>query len=209
MLDASVSNPEIPKCHTALLFLTDGEADSPMSVINSRNTAFKAIIFAYTLGSGASKSVPLQTACETKGLYTHVEDGGDLRSQMAGYYKYFALDVSGTRKSIWSEFYQDFSLNITMTTSASPCFDKNGELLGVSGVDVLKSDLLEIHNNVLEIENELKSRSAGCPDFQQTEAVLNSLRGGACNYCTGCSNSPGKLFGSIVLIFISLILSIC
>eukprot|EP01080_Neovahlkampfia_damariscottae_P010116 gene10116-2535_t len=211
ILDAS--DPNIPRCHTSLVFLTDGEGSSPISIINSRNLAYDARVFSFTFGSGADKSVPTQIACSTKGLFTHVPDGGDLRSQMAGYYKYFALDVAGTRKSVWTEFYNDFSLNISMTTSASACFDKSGELLGVAGVDVLEKDLVAIHNNKADIENEIRSRSATCPDFQQSEEILNKLRGGSCNYCNGCGAGAAfssKIIGTftVVCVFISIIFSL-
>ena len=83
-----------------------------------------------------------------------LKDTGDLRSQMANYYtvilfwlnsnsnflKYFATNQS---KTAWSEIYTDFSLNITMATAATPCFSTEGDLLGVSGVDSLVSDLLQ------------------------------------------------------------------
>ena len=205
------SDPNIPKCHTSIIFLTDGEGSSPMSIVNSRNANHDARVFSYTFGSGADKSVPTQIACATKGLYKHVPDGGDLRTQMAEYYKYFALDVAGTRKSVWTEIYNDFSLSIRMTTSASACFDKSGELLGVAGVDVLEKDLLAIHNSTTDILNEIGSRSATCPDFQQTTEILNKLRGGSCNYCNGCGAAySSKIieFVTISFVFISVLFSL-
>jgi hypothetical protein len=97
--------------------------------------------------------------------------------------------------------YQDFSLNITMTTSASPCFASYGRLLGVSGIDVPISELLTVHGNLDDIKAELKSRSATCPNFQVDENNLTILRGGKCNYCTVCggfglsANTAGLIFG--------------
>ena len=154
-------------------------------MIATRNVNYKAHVFSYSFGSEADKSVPIQLACSTNGLWKQIQDSGDLRAQMAEYYNYYAYDIKQTRKSVWSELYQDFSLNITMATSASPCFAIYGKLLGVSGVDVPLTDLLAIHNNLNEIKTELKSRSAICPDFELNTENLATLRGGKCNYCNG------------------------
>jgi hypothetical protein len=116
--------------------------------------------------------------------------------------------------------YQDFSLNITMTTSASPCFASYGKLLGVSGIDVPVSDLLLIHSNLDDIKAELKSRSATCPSFQVDENNLVLLRGGKCNYCTACggyvlnANTAGLIFGitggsMVAVIVIPILTFIC
>ena len=63
-----------------------------------------AIIFAYTLGSIAGVSL----LCESQGVYSHIEDGGNLRQQLSQYYDYFAfLRVSGSNNVIWVEPYVD------------------------------------------------------------------------------------------------------
>eukprot|EP01080_Neovahlkampfia_damariscottae_P000057 gene57-4306_t len=191
-----------PKCHHSILFLTDGaqtDGKHPLDLINTRNINYKANIFSYSFGSEADKTVPTQLACATNGLWKQIKDSGDLRSQMAEYYNYYAYDIKQTRKSVWSELYQDFSLNITMATSASPCFATYGKLLGVSGVDTPLSDLLAIHNDENAIRSELKSRSAVCADFELDKDNLATLRGGKCNYCTPCAGTTS--IGEVIGIF--------
>eukprot|EP01080_Neovahlkampfia_damariscottae_P009160 gene9160-1248_t len=192
VLDATTA---APNCETAFLFMTDGvqsKGANPMTLIEANKAKYDAKVFSYSFGSEADRIVPTQLACATDGLWKSIKDTDDLRSQMANYYSYFASDKA--LPSVWSEIYLDFSLNITMTTSASPCFSNEGDLLGVSGVDALISDLLKIHNNLDDIKNELKSRSTGCTRITHSKEKLAALRGGTYNYCNPAPSTIGTDF---------------
>ena len=47
------------------------------------------------LGDGAKKDLPAELACDHGGVYTHIEDGGDLRSAMSAFYQYYAAGLAG------------------------------------------------------------------------------------------------------------------
>lgn len=95
-------------CNTAILFLTDGEmtkpigatADDVVQQIQTRELQVnvKPRYFLYSFGSdanaGAVYAVPKRIACATGGMWSRVNDGGDLSTAMANYYKVFAFGLS-------------------------------------------------------------------------------------------------------------------
>ena len=143
-------------CHSAILFLTDGhptqgsiQSESGLTnlvqQLNSNGDTFKATVFTYTLGSGASTSIPLAIACGNRGIYAHVDDGGNLRGQMSQYYDYYAsLRRAGDEHVMWVEPYMDASGAGMLVTASKAVYDMQSHpvrLLGVVAVDILVSDL--------------------------------------------------------------------
>ena len=81
-------------CQRALLFLTDGQptnVEDHEELIRTRNANLNAHIFTYALGSGAIEQKSI--ACDNEGVYTSIEDGGNLRGKMSSYYQLFALSA--------------------------------------------------------------------------------------------------------------------
>ena len=182
------------KCHSAILFLTDGhptqgniQSESGLSdLVQQLNTngdgSPKATVFTYTLGSGASASIPLAIACGNQGIYAHVDDGGNLRGQMSQYYDYYAsLRRAGDERVTWVEPYVDASGAGMLVTASKAVYDDE-RLLGVVAVDILVSDLETVgQQSGIDFEG-VVSRLAlrnTCPSIDianVSECELNSIR---------------------------------
>lgn len=209
MLELSRTNSESSFCHSAILFLTDGDntGDDPLAIITERNTAdIDARIFTYTLGSSASRSLPKDMACDNRGVYTHVDDNDPigLNQAMAGYYSYFAAGRESTDVS-WSEIYT-FSTGGTGTSGARPVYkydeDGNRELFGVVAIDFFESALTAGGNSTEEVNVFLRERSTRqCLDLDLTEERIEVLRGSE-----ACSNTTAIVLGAIVA---ALLLIVC
>ena len=56
--------------------MTDGvqsKGQNPITLIKEKQLKYNAKIFSYSFGSDADKIVPTQLACETDGLWKHIE----------------------------------------------------------------------------------------------------------------------------------------
>eukprot|EP00904_Undaria_pinnatifida_P004930 jgi/Undpi1/1567/HiC_scaffold_11.g04957.m1 len=76
-------------CQTAIVFLTDGKD---------------------TVGASTAEDTAKQIACDTGGIYEHVDDGGDLSQAMAFFYRYYAIGLGNN---------EDF---VTVTDLCEPIF---------------------------------------------------------------------------------------
>ena len=205
-----LDNAEI-ECNSAILFLTDGYPNKGItseylltSLVHTRNHK-NAIIFAYTLGSIAGASLLRGVACESQGVYSHIEDGGNLRQQLSQYYDYFAsLRVSGSNNVTWVEPYVDAAGAGWLVTVSKAVYDvslRPPRLIGVVGVDTRVADLLEAGQNAglnyKHVIEHLASRNK-CPALKtDSSCLLNQVRlkGGAASCenvinskCNGLSN---------------------
>ena len=187
VLEASRQADLTSGCSRVILFLTDGKSGDPSLTINRANTEdVNARIFTYTLGSGAGirgRRVARSVACQNNGMYFHVEDGGDIRSVMAGYYSYFAagqvLNGLDSLTPRWSSVYTDASGLGDMTTVALPVYDESSNppiLFGVVGIDVVTSELTQFGDTQSEAETEVLERTASCPNVEFTFAQLEAIR---------------------------------
>ena len=201
LIDASTTYEYTSNCHTAILFLTDGEmstgtASQVYNLINQRNAAYDATVFTYSLGSGADDVIPKQIACETGGLWAGIPDGNDLSSYMTGYYKLLAMglgDGANEGFTAWVEPYA-FSTGGGMgTTVSAPVYDRSASppmFIGVAGIDFTVDFMLEVAgNSYATVLNALVTQStARCPDFTISECELQALRklsGGTEAMCAG------------------------
>ena len=198
LLDTSTANEFTSNCHTAILFLTDGDGGSTglYDMINQRNAAHDATVFTYSLGSGANDVVPKQIACETGGLWAEVPDGDDLSSYMTGYYKLLAMglgDGANEGFTAWVEPYA-FSTGGGMgTTVSAPVYDRSASppmFIGVAGIDYTVDFMQEVAgSSYATVLNALVTQStARCPDFTISECELQALRklsGGTEAMCSG------------------------
>jgi hypothetical protein len=173
-------------CDRALLFLTDGkDASDQTGNIRKANEALDkpAVIFTYSLGSGADAAFPKQMACESEGIWSPVVDGGDIRGQMSHFYDYFAAQrSSGDSKVTWVEPYKDAYGAGWMTTASKAIYDESEsppELVGVVGIDVLIKDIMELAKQGSEtLIEQLARRSATCLEFNVAagKCTLSNLR---------------------------------
>ena len=198
LIDASTAAGATSNCHTAILFLTDGDGGSSglSDMINQRNTAHDATIFTYSLGSGANDVVPKQIACATGGIWAEVPDGDDLSAYMTGYYKLLAMGLNdGVNEGFtaWVEPYA-FSTGGGMgTTVSAPVYDRSADpplFIGVAGIDFTVDFMQKVAGCSYEtVLNALVAQStARCPDFTINECELQALRklsGGTAAMCAG------------------------
>ena len=201
LIDASTTYEYTSNCHTAILFLTDGEmstgtASQVYNLINQRNAAYDATVFTYSLGSGADDVIPKQIACETGGLWAGIPDGNDLSSYMTGYYKLLAMGLGdGANEGFvaWVEPYA-FSTGGGMgTTVSAPVYDRSASppmFIGVAGIDFTVDFMQEVAGDSYEtVLSALVTQStAWCPDFTINECELQALRklsGGTDAMCAG------------------------
>jgi len=204
LLENSIPVDSSSLCHTAILFLTDGISSSdPTSTINTAvaalNLTSPPVIFSYTLGAGATKTLPKSIACDNKGIWQHIDDGGDLRSQMSLYYQYFAIGMADntTARSTWVEpfnfvcflsfllLFTYFSIQATDgklgTAVSSPVYSYKTNppmLLGVVGTGLSIEKMLELEPGVdtAAFVTKLISRSQFCGQFSLETCQLEALR---------------------------------
>jgi len=190
-------------CSRAVLFLTDGEDstgnDNLAANINALNVASsrgdgsgegdaanKAIMFTYSLGSGAAREIPKQIACDSNGIWSPVTDNGNIRGQMSHFYDFFSSQrSSGDSRVAWVEPYLDSSGAGMMTTASKAMYDKSvspPKLIGVVGVDILMTSIQKSANadgsgDPTALLAALARRSATCVDFNtDNKCTLAALR---------------------------------
>jgi hypothetical protein len=197
LLSTSKANETTSACTSAFLFLSDGEntGASAFDVINSINQRKEALqispyIFMYGLGSSAASGLaaeePQAIACATGGMWSHVEDGGDLADSMANYYKLFAIGLGeGANENYvaWVEPYWYSGLSIQGTTVSAPVYDRSVSphvLVGAVGLDfpmVVMDRALGVAAGSRQTLKKLVARSTAiCPGLNITNCVLQSLR---------------------------------
>jgi len=149
MLDVSFREESSSRCHSAILFLTDGEMTYPeqldpqvvYDLVVDRNAAHGATLFTYSLGSSADRTIPKRLACSTGGVWSAIPDGDDLASYMSAYYKLFAIGLGGPENRdfvAWVEPYLYESGEDYGTTVSAPVYDRTVSppiWLGVVGID--------------------------------------------------------------------------
>eukprot|EP00761_Pharyngomonas_kirbyi_P012097 gb/GECH01012124.1/.p1 GENE.gb/GECH01012124.1/~~gb/GECH01012124.1/.p1 ORF type:complete len:1008 (+),score=235.65 gb/GECH01012124.1/:1-3024(+) len=145
VLEESQRQGQVSSCETIILFMTDGEASDPSSVIDNRITNDLPVsIFSYAFGSGAGSAVPRKIACNNNGLFAQIPDGGNLRGQMGNYYQYFAAGINND-EVVWTAPYYDASGLDLIVTASAPVYDRRVDppsLFGVVGTDIQVSELL-------------------------------------------------------------------
>ena len=189
LLENSRTTESFVNCHSAILFLTDGvptagntAASSLISLVDTRNRGDKATIFTFSLGSGASQDIPKAIACDNRGIFISVPDGGDLRSSMSQYYDYFStLRQSVDNLSpIWVEPYVDFFGLGDVTTVSRALYDSSTDpprLYGVVAVDILIRDLRNADPTNWQQTITYLSRQVQCPTLRNvSECQLDAIR---------------------------------
>ncbi len=135
-IDLSLSTGPI-----AILFMTDGihadvmtpddrevETKKVIDLVIERTTKLSeksrdVTIFTYSLGGDADHNVTKTLACSTGGIWTPVEDCGNLVGTMSSYYKLFAL---GNQNAVtWVDTYKFIFRGVMGTTVSVPVYDRD------------------------------------------------------------------------------------
>ena len=89
-----------------MLFLTDGEDTSDVAVeeIVKMNDKAQFTIFTYSFGQDADGEKPREIACQNRGIWYQVPDGGDIADVMAEYYAYYAEKLAESSVVRFSDF---------------------------------------------------------------------------------------------------------
>lgn len=209
-------------CNQAILFLTDGEmTDDETALFNlidlKRNTYSDSsreppVMFTYSFGSKADILIPKRIACEYGGVWSSIEDGGNLAESMGAYYTYFAQgsgSSSGDSVS-WAEPYAFFSGTGLGTTASAPVYDRSVTppiFVGVVGLDISFSAMeialgenQEATRDVF-IKKITELSGGSCHKIDIEECQLQSLRkfgsGDKANDGAACSNSTSTCPSSI------------
>ncbi len=227
---ASERNEMSTSCHKAILFLTDGamgdDEASFFNLLNERLGEYEEgnlpIIFTYSFGSGADETVPKRIACDYRGIWSDIKDGGNLGEAMGAYYKYFADGLSADPGTddldlgfvAWTEPYE-FSIGVGLgITASAPVYDRSVDppiLVGVVGGDISFAameralDKKEKEARDAVITKIVERSGASCQRLDLTDCQLESLRGYGSSdkknqraTCGSCENSNIKPLKSIL-----------
>ena len=152
----------------AILFMTDGKIEENPHNTTKEEETTKVIelvknrtkqlfvkgknvtIFTYSLGGEADHNATKTIACNTRGIWTPVEDCGNLVGTMSSYYKLFAL---GNQNAVaWVDTYKFIFRGVMGTTVSVPVYDQDvdppiflgGELM--SFVFTLQASAISSHS---------------------------------------------------------------
>ena len=177
LFKSSISSEKTTGCHKVVLFLTDGvpsegKVDAVLEAHISGLNDIGAVIFTYSLGSGAAQELPKNIACQNDGIWTLVEDGTtSLRTQMSYYYDYIASLRDADTNVVWVEPYIDAFGAGEMTTASLAVYDDSttpNTLLGVLGMDILIADMEALEPNHENFLDKFVSRSSPrCPELKK------------------------------------------
>lgn len=122
----------------------------------------------------------------------------NLRNRMSPFFRFFAYSSVANSGSIgsekhieamrdrvaWVDIYMDALGLGEMTTASLACYSTNsGQLLGVAGIDMPISQLKRYGEGYREKLRELVDMNKRCRLSHVDESSINTIRGGACNYC--------------------------
>jgi len=88
ILKVSITEKRTSACNRAIMFLTDGQAsfsDDDYQFVREESKLNSVAMLTYAIGSGADEEVTKALACENRGVFYKVADGGDLGGIMSQY----------------------------------------------------------------------------------------------------------------------------
>lgn len=213
LLDRSKQTEADSGCHTAILFLTDGnpttgnirDENGLINLVSDQNLnsdgSQKAVIFTFTLGGSASEDIPRGIACANRGIFIPVPDNGDLRGSMSQYYDYFSAlrQQVDNLQPVWVEPYIDaFGLGEVTTISRALYDNSTGSirLYGVVGIDILIKDLRNADQDNWQRTISYLAHQVQCPAIKEVSScqldAIRLSRGNAQSRCpsdSGCSSA--------------------
>ncbi|KAL3827394.1 hypothetical protein ACHAXA_003128 [Cyclostephanos tholiformis] len=147
VLEYSIRNEMSSNGNIAILFMSDGritelpnnreektaETDRIIGLVNDRTQQLaaidrKTILFTYSVGDASSLDVGKRIACDTGGIWTPVDNYGEIEGKMSSYYKLFALGLGGQESRddiVWVEPFQFFTRGVNGTTVSVPVYDRS------------------------------------------------------------------------------------
>jgi uncharacterized protein YegL len=187
-----------------VLFLSDGEitrgkpAEEIPDYVTQLNSELnkKVRVMSFSLGRDSDRTVPKQISCATDGVWTFIDDGGDLISQMSSYFNIISL---GTERNgvVWTEPYVDaFGLGLMVTAARTVYITTtSGRLIvGVVGIDVTLKEF-EKFGDRDSILAQLAITGRICSPIEINECQLENLRGteGTCNPTVTCDDTSDTI----------------
>ncbi|CAN0136458.1 unnamed protein product, partial [Ectocarpus sp. 8 AP-2014] len=117
-----------------------------------------------------------QIACDTGGIYEHVEDGGDLSQAMAFFYRYYSIGLGDNEDFVAVTDIYSFATGGDLGfTIAAPVYDTNSTtstlpvFLGVVAMDFKVQTFVDQGYTEDEVREALESQNEACPTFSLTE----------------------------------------
>ncbi|CAN0427083.1 unnamed protein product [Pylaiella littoralis] len=199
-------------CQTAVVFLTDGDTnvglttEETIALIDERNADIGAQVFSFSLGTNADKVTSKQIACDTGGIYEHVDDGGDLSQAMAFFYRYYAIGLGENQDFVAvTDIYAFATGGDLGFTVAAPVYDTNSStssqpvFLGVVAMDFKVETLVAQGFTADEIRAALQQENENCPELSLTECQRQVFRGSisALSVCDTTITSNCSAVGSL------------
>ena len=192
LLNDSISLGDTTKCHSIILFMTDGNPtvgernhlklrEKIRDLNREENDTKKAIVFTFSLGHARNADLLKSIACDSGGIFTTLSSQGDIHQALGQYYYYLqSLVVEDQVEPIWVEPYIDaFGLG-NITTLSLALYDKTLQpyrLIGVVGADLLLDDLKAFDpNNYTKIVENLASRGDCSRDKDISPCLLDAIR---------------------------------
>lgn len=183
IIGSSVSAGETSMCQKAILFLTDGEAEFSENDFTSTrqlSVRYDTTVFTYALGSGAQKVITKRLACENRGIFYAVPDGGDLTHVMSKYYAYFAAGQQVCNPSFTS--YADAVTGKTLWPSCLPLYNRassTASLLGVTCMDMnvlVDPEVLKQRSDWQNLTCKISDMTKKCQAMEMSECTREKLR---------------------------------
>ena len=87
-MEVSITEKRTSACNRAIMFLTDGQASfgaGDYEFVREESKLNSVALLTYAIGSGADEEVTKALACENRGVFYKVADGGDLGGIMSKY----------------------------------------------------------------------------------------------------------------------------
>ena len=174
-------------CKNIMVFFTDGaasDAKSAMDLLRDLQSKMKqkVHVFTYTMSSGASLRAPTEIACGNDGVWTHIQDGGNVMDVLSNFNK---LTLQTKQIGRWTAPYED-SYGQTTVVSASSAIVVDSTPVAVAAIDIELEKLWHMAGVIgaakgemlAWLQDELAARSAECikvvPKAEQCH--LQSLR---------------------------------
>eukprot|EP00929_Paragymnodinium_shiwhaense_P025367 TRINITY_DN15360_c0_g1_i4.p1 TRINITY_DN15360_c0_g1~~TRINITY_DN15360_c0_g1_i4.p1 ORF type:complete len:520 (-),score=59.22 TRINITY_DN15360_c0_g1_i4:269-1828(-) len=151
-------------CTKVLLFLTDGEASDGFKAEHAAKISGLngVTIMTYSFGTDiGDQQVLKKMACQNKGIWHSIPDGGDIATAMASYYQIFAASLD-TSQARWVE-YADAATGTPLVAACYNIYDRSTTVRALDGVVCV--DL-----NVIISLREFKDR----PDYDGAWAAMRA-----------------------------------
>merc|ERR550537_2019333 len=205
-------------CIRVVLFLTDGRAefsDSDHKKGKKKAKDLDVVVFTYALGDEAQTGVMRKLACDNRGLFYHVPDGGDLGDAMAGYFEYFAKAVPDAQKGEnvpvrWIEYTDAWGGVEKLMAACTPVYAPVGEkdLEGVACMDmnvIIDLETLKAKEDWPQLQAAIDAESRQCVDLDISQTLIDDLRKQATPGCEDVCNLDKPCGGLAALVSLLLV----